>query len=477
MSLTPLHYIIPPGSSGATLTRLDRVCVRACVSSSILYLSSSPPPGSRSICSPAPSRAPSRKLCADSRVAHERRSPSFLPPPQTGQDRTGQDRTDIPAMANLSLSNYLIPDNYKILKILGKGCNGIVIKCRNKDNNELVAIKVGQKSGLLKELKTMEILKNKNLKSDNIVKFKGEFYCKDTLGLVYELLDMDLETYLKGREKPLRLHEVRFIIKQLAVALKDLHGIGIIHTDVKPDNIMLVQSKVNLLRVKLNDFGLAILKNEPRKKTIQPLRFRAPEVILHLPYAAAVDIWSLGVVMAEMLFTCALFPCSNEYRLISQMTELLGPPPAHMLKKDSISELFFTKESGKWILKTQLSEIGEEDKREYMFRSLNEELICTRDHHQGERIECIKLLKAMLHWDAKKRITPMGILNHPFITKSYIKEDSSTEDEKKKETVDATKKEPPKSSHPSSFTHTCRCLSCLRVKKEIVQEKIKSIFS
>ncbi|KAF7642111.1 hypothetical protein LDENG_00264480, partial [Lucifuga dentata] len=96
----------------------------------------------------------------------------------------------------------------------------------------------------------------------------------------------------------LSVKEIRPFAKQLLVALSALKSIGIIHSDLKLD-IMLVNHKEEPFRVKLIDFGLAChYKDVEPGKIIQILHYRAPEVLLGLPITEAVDMWALGCTLA-----------------------------------------------------------------------------------------------------------------------------------------------------------------------------------
>ncbi|XP_044063989.1 uncharacterized protein LOC122881624 isoform X5 [Siniperca chuatsi] len=113
--------------------------------------------------------------------------------------------------------------------------------------------------------------------------------------------------------------------------------------------------------------------------------------------------------------------------------DLLGPPPDHLVSAGRKSRVFFKKtDSDQWMLKTSEEYWGPTnysvDDRFYTFRSLDEikmmRLEKDNPTEADERRECIELLKAMLKWDEKERITPNGILHHPFITKSYLNSSS-----------------------------------------------------
>ncbi|XP_044063986.1 homeodomain-interacting protein kinase 1-like isoform X2 [Siniperca chuatsi] len=328
-----------------------------------------------------------------------------------------------------------IPRSYKFLKILGEGGFGKVVKCVKRGSEHTVAIKIGKNfHNLRQEASMLKVLMGHNLHKFNIIKFYGKFVVRSRTSLVFEMLDMTLQDYLLDLEGPMQLEDIRIVIQQMGTALSALKRIGVIHTDVKIDNIMMVDHVRQPFRVKLIDFGLAIFRSQAKPgKAHQTPRYRAPEIMLGLPFSEAIDIWSLGCVMAIMVLGFMLFPGKIEYDILRFIIDLLGPPPDHLVSAGRKSRVFFKKtDSDQWMLKTSEEYWGPTnysvDDRFYTFRSLDEikmmRLEKDNPTEADERRECIELLKAMLKWDEKERITPNGILHHPFITKSYLNSSS-----------------------------------------------------
>ncbi|KAF3837975.1 hypothetical protein F7725_009743 [Dissostichus mawsoni] len=166
-------------------------------------------------------------------------------------------------------------------------------------------------------------------------------------------------TAIKERKgKPFSLNEIRPVAQQLLVAFEALRGIGIIHTDLKSDNIMLVDHQDQPFKVKLIDFGLAMPASETTLGMLmQPVPFRAPEVNLGLPISAAVDMWGLGCVLGEMYFQNWLFPGGSTYNTIKGLCHLVGQPGDHLLNNAMYTRKYFNRVQGKngptWRLKTQ----------------------------------------------------------------------------------------------------------------------------
>uniref|UniRef100_A0A3Q2ZGT0 Protein kinase domain-containing protein n=1 Tax=Hippocampus comes TaxID=109280 RepID=A0A3Q2ZGT0_HIPCM len=195
---------------------------------------------------------------------------------------------------------------YTILEFVGEGRFGKVAKCLKKSTMDTVAVKIIKKDAFFirdteKELAMLKMVSDLNPDHANIIKFFERFEYMGHTCLVFEMLDCHLFDLLIGRNwEPMSLSEIRSVAKQLLVALDALKRLGILHTDIKPDNIMCVNKQDCPLRVKLIDFGLAqVVSSVHPGMKIQPKGYRAPEAALGLPFTEAIDVWSVGCVLVE----------------------------------------------------------------------------------------------------------------------------------------------------------------------------------
>lgn len=118
--------------------------------------------------------------------------------------------------------------------------------------------------------------------------------------------------------------------------------LGLIHADLKPENIMLVDPVRQPYRVKVIDFGSASHVSKAICNTyLQSRYYRAPEIILGLPFCEAIDMWSLGCVVAELFLGWPLYPGSSEYDQIRYISQTQGLPTEHMLTNASKTIKFF----------------------------------------------------------------------------------------------------------------------------------------
>nr|XP_029131641.1 homeodomain-interacting protein kinase 3-like isoform X1 [Labrus bergylta] len=198
-----------------------------------------------------------------------------------------------PSAKNPQNKFYQFPDKYEFLKVVGQGGFGKVLRCLERDTDSLVAIKIPSfENSCRQEVAMLRRLMRLKLDKHNIVKFHGCFSVRHGEALVFESLETNLYDYLYYNH--VTLADSRTIIKQIATALKALKNIGVIHTDIKLQNIMLVDKKPPL-RAKLIDFGLAMDNSTARQgMELQPVGFRAPEIILGMPFSEAIDMWSVA---------------------------------------------------------------------------------------------------------------------------------------------------------------------------------------
>ncbi|XP_031732804.1 homeodomain-interacting protein kinase 1-like [Anarrhichthys ocellatus] len=211
---------------------------------------------------------------------------------------------------------------YSVLEFIGEGCYGKVAKCRNLATKESVAVKILKQDvdfipDTEKEVSILEVISVLNPDHTNVVKFFERFEHMGQTCLAFEMLDRSLYDLLYERDwKPLALKEIRIIAKQLLVALDALKGLGILHTDIKPDNIMFVNMQDQPFKIKLIDFGEAIPTSKVQLgMELQPTGFRAPEVALGLPFTEAIDVWGVGCVLAFLYLADNLFPVKCDYQM------------------------------------------------------------------------------------------------------------------------------------------------------------------
>lgn len=311
---------------------------------------------------------------------------------------------------------------------------------------KMVAVKIHKTSEediIQNEVEMLEAIRALDPEKKNLVIFVENFRFSNLSCLTFELLDRSLQDLLKERAfKQWSVNEIRPVTYQLLVALDALKDIGILHTDVKPDNIMLVNHKDQPFRVKLIDFGMALPVSRVQfGMNLQAHPFRAPEVTLGLPLSEAVGMWGLGCVMPCMYFGVKLFPGICSYSRMRTMVHLLGQPEDHLLSAGKYTCHYFSMEkysiSPKWRLKspeefekTTGVKLQVSQKVFELFRNMEQAVQkcpAKRDTLEYEdRLVFLSLLKSCLHLDAGKRVTPREALKHSFVTMVHLVDEMDT---------------------------------------------------
>ncbi|XP_029107931.1 homeodomain-interacting protein kinase 2 isoform X1 [Scleropages formosus] len=336
-------------------------------------------------------------------------------------------------------------NSYEVLEFLGRGTFGQVVKCWKRGTNEIVAIKILKnhpsyaRQGQI-EVSILARLSTESADDYNFVRAYECFQHKNHTCLVFEMLEQNLYDFLKQNKfSPLPLKYIRPVLQQVGTALMKLKSLGLIHADLKPENIMLVDPSRQPYRVKVIDFGSASHVSKAVCSTyLQSRYYRAPEIILGLPFSEAIDMWSLGCVIAELFLGWPLYPGASEYDQIRYISQTQGLPAEYLLSAGTKTTRFFHRDPDSsyplWRLKTPEDHEGEtgiksKEARKYIFNCLDDmaQVNMTTElegsdmlAEKADRREFIDLLTKMLTIDADKRITPIETLNHPFVTMTHL---------------------------------------------------------
>lgn len=261
---------------------------------------------------------------------------------------------------------------YKVVDMLGKGSFGIVVKaelCFSSGSMDLehnmVAIKILRKGASFlqqgrREFKMLTYIQEKqrsqihnkdlNLFLNAIENFFHEgHFCIVSELLSDSLFDLVRCSWTVKPERPgLSLRMVRKMAHQLLCALLALKNLKIVHCDVKPENIALINP--NKPRLKLLDFGSCCFVSdicENQFPYIQSRYYRAPEILLGSGYDCSIDMWSLGCVILELYLGKPLFVGKNTVEQLYKIIEVVGMPPDRLLENAVYFSRFFSKDSKK----------------------------------------------------------------------------------------------------------------------------------
>lgn len=301
---------------------------------------------------------------------------------------------------------------YEILNLLGKGSFGQVCECYDYKRDEKVAVKIIRNKKRFHRQASIEISILEHLRENDpagqksVIKMKNYFLFRNHVCITFDLWFANLYEFMKvNKFQPVSLSLIKRFTLLLLKGLNYLKSLDIIHCDLKPENILLKYP--NKADIVIIDFGSATFFNQKQHFYIQSRFYRAPEIILGIPYTAAIDMWSLGCILAELCMGKPLFPGESEHDQLILIMEILGNPPYDLLEQGSKKDLFFNNN----ILKdSTVKQIYTKPGS----KQLND-VIYTNNQ------DFLDFLYKCLEWNPSARITPEKALRHPWISEKIIK--------------------------------------------------------
>eukprot|EP00898_Chlorokybus_atmophyticus_P004650 jgi/Chlat1/5186/Chrsp33S05042 len=293
---------------------------------------------------------------------------------------------------------FEIDVRYTPIKPIGKGAYGVVCSAKDTLTGEKCAIKkisnafenVTDARRTLREIKLLRHLYHENIIGiKDIMKptMRADF---NDVYIVYELMDTDLHQIIRSSQ-PLSDDHCQYFIYQLLRGLKYIHSANVLHRDLKPSNLLLNAS----CDLKICDFGLARTGSDKGFMTeyVVTRWYRAPELLLSCEeYTAAIDVWSVGCIFAELLARKPLFPGKDYIHQLKLIINLIGTP--------SEAEMEFIQSNKAKTYIRSLPVCQRVDLRK-LFPRANE--------------LAVDLIDKMLVFDPSKRITVQEALEHPYL--------------------------------------------------------------
>ncbi|XP_062145688.1 mitogen-activated protein kinase homolog MMK2-like [Alnus glutinosa] len=280
-----------------------------------------------------------------------------------------------------------------------RGAYGIVCAAVNSDTHEEVAIKkIGNAFDNIIDAKRAlrEIMLLSHMEHENVIATKDIIRPpkKDAFNdvyIVYELMDTDVHQIIRS-DQQLTDDRCQYFLYQLLRGLKYVHSANVLHRDLKPSNLLLNAN----YDLKIGDFGLARTTSETDFMTEYVVNrwYRAPELLLNCSeYTAAIDVWSVGCILGEIVTREPLFPGKDYVHQLRLITELIGSP-------DDASLGFLRSDNARRYVR-QLPQCR---KQQFSAR------------FPSMSPGALDLLEKMLVFDPNKRITVEEALCHPYLS-------------------------------------------------------------
>jgi mitogen-activated protein kinase 15 len=286
-----------------------------------------------------------------------------------------------------------------VLKKLGSGAYGHVWKVQDRKTREVLALKKifdAFQHSTDAQRTFREVMFLRQFNHPNIIKLKGLHRAENDkdIYLVFEYMEADLHGVI--RENILNPMHKKCIIYQFVKAVRYLHASELIHRDLKPSNILLNSD----CRVKLCDFGL--IRSIDMPKGEEPVMteyvatrwYRAPELLLgSTSYTKAVDQWSLGCMLGEMVRGKSLFPGNSTLNQLERIISFTGWPSKEEIESMSSS-----------VAHSILSTVPKVRKK-----SLEE-------WFPNAPTDMVWLISSLLQFDPRKRLSIQEVLEHPYLS-------------------------------------------------------------
>ena len=247
--------------------------------------------------------------------------------------------TDEQALAQ-RLVGRVLDDKYRLRGCIGLGGSGAVYKADQIALGRTVAVKIlnedlSRDARLVKRFED-EALAASRLNHPNTVSIIDYGQSSDgLLYLVMEYLRGPTLTHLIAKEHPLPAARVLAIVDQILAGVEEAHLAGVIHADLKSDNIIVEQRRTGQDQVKVVDFGIARLVNAPREGEDRNIcgtpEYMAPELIGGAPPSVATDLYAIGIVAYELLTGQTPFVGGSAIDILTRQLKQTARPPSEVV--------------------------------------------------------------------------------------------------------------------------------------------------
>jgi len=248
----------------------------------------------------------------------------------------------------------LVAGRYRITGFLGSAAFSKAVKAIDTMNDSAeVCLKIikNEKDFFdqsLDEIKVLSLVNwSLNVEENKLLKLYDFFYFKEHLILVTELLRENMYEFGKFVRNPdnnqppfFTVGILQKIAHQLLTGIQAVHSLGLIHCDLKPENVLF--KSFTDCDIRIIDFGSSCFMSDRLSSYVQSRCYRAPEVILGcMPYSNKIDMWSIGCILAEIWTGTVLFQNDSSQSLLARVIGIIGKIPNHMIEKGKNVDKFF----------------------------------------------------------------------------------------------------------------------------------------
>ncbi|OQO01780.1 Mitogen-activated protein kinase [Cryoendolithus antarcticus] len=307
--------------------------------------------------------------------------------------------------------SFNVSEQYDIQDVVGEGAYGVVCSALHKPSQQKVAIKkitpFDHSMFCLRTLREMKLLRyfnHENIISILDIQKPRNYESFSEVYLIQELMETDMHRVIRTQE--LSDDHCQYFIYQTLRGLKAMHSANVLHRDLKPSNLLLNAN----CDLKVCDFGLArsAASTEDNQgfmtEYVATRWYRAPEIMLTFKeYTKAIDVWSVGCILAEMLSGKPLFPGKDYHHQLTLILDVLGTPTMEdyygiksRRAREYIRSLPFKKKIPWKVMFPKTSDLA------------------------------LDLLEKLLAFNPVKRITVEEALKHPYLEPYHDPEDEPT---------------------------------------------------
>ncbi|KAG8629691.1 hypothetical protein KVT40_001310 [Elsinoe batatas] len=356
-----------------------------------------------------------------------------------------------------------LTERYSIIKLLGQGTFGKVVRAYDRRMKKEVAIKIIRSVQKYRDASRIELrvlstlASNDRTNRNKCIHLRDAFDFRNHICIVTDLLGQSVFDFLKlNNYVPFPSSHIQQFAAQLLTSVAFLHDLKLIHTDLKPENILLVNNNYQTFtynrnipssstatnrnakfrkvllepEIRLIDFGSATFDDEYHSSVVSTRHYRAPEIILNLGWSYPCDIWSIGCILVEFYTGDALFQTHDNLEHLAMMESVVDTPIDKALVRQVCAGRGSNKNSAAAFFKRLNLAYPQEDtpRSSKKFVKAMKKLHEIIPQHNEFNKQFLDLLRRIFVYDPNKRITAKEALQHPWFTEHF--EDDGTEAEK-----------------------------------------------